>query len=147
MKNYARGTIVVPWDFSPMSESALRSAVELVDSPDQIKVIHVTPYPSVLEYGIIWGTLTEQDIQTNLEKSFREEMAKSPDIPAVKFITQFGDPGTQIVEFAKENHASLIVISSHGASGITRLFLGSVAERVVRLAHCPVLVLRGDSEE
>ena len=44
--------------------------------------------------------------------------------------------------FAQEKHAELIVIPSHGRTGITRLLIGSVAERVVRLAHCPVLVLR-----
>ncbi|MEZ6094353.1 MAG: universal stress protein [Pirellulaceae bacterium] len=59
----------------------------------------------------------------------------------------FGDPGSEITRFAKENDAGLIVISSHGRTGVSRLLLGSVAERVVRLAPCPVLVLRDDSAE
>ena len=53
-----------------------------------------------------------------------------------------GDPGHQIAEFAKEAGAGLIVMPSHGRTGLTHLLIGSVAERVVRFAHCPVLVLR-----
>ena len=56
---------------------------------------------------------------------------------------EFGDPGNQIVDFAERISAELIVIPSHGRTGIERLLLGSVAERVARLAPCPVLVLRG----
>ena len=53
-----------------------------------------------------------------------------------------GEPAHGIANFAEEKKAELIVIPSHGRTGITRLLIGSVAERVVRLAHCPVLVLR-----
>ena len=56
--------------------------------------------------------------------------------------TASGDPGHEIVKYAEEIDADLIVIPSHGRTGLTRLLIGSVAERVVRLAHCPVLVLR-----
>jgi nucleotide-binding universal stress UspA family protein len=48
-----------------------------------------------------------------------------------------------IADLAKELNANLIVMPSHGRSGVSRLLLGSVAERVLRLANCPVLVLRG----
>ena len=54
----------------------------------------------------------------------------------------FGDPGSEIVRYAAEVDAGLIVISSHGHSGLKRFFLGSVAERVTRMASCPVLVVR-----
>jgi len=130
-----------------MSKSALKAAVEMVESADQIEVIHITPYPASNEYGMIWGTLTEPDIQANLEQSFDKEMKANADIPQVSFTTEFGDPGSRIVEFAKRIDAGLIVISSHGHTGLSRLFLGSVAERVVRMSPCPVLVLRGSEEE
>jgi nucleotide-binding universal stress UspA family protein len=55
---------------------------------------------------------------------------------------RFGDPGHQIVDYAQEVRADLIALSSHGQTGLTRLLLGSVAEKVVRLAHCPVLVFK-----
>jgi nucleotide-binding universal stress UspA family protein len=53
-----------------------------------------------------------------------------------------GEPAHGIADYAQDKKAELIVIPSHGRTGITRLLIGSVAERVVRLAHCPVLVLR-----
>jgi nucleotide-binding universal stress UspA family protein len=52
------------------------------------------------------------------------------------------NPGTEIAEYADEIGADLIVIPSHGYHGVKRLLLGSVAERVIRAAHCSVLVLR-----
>ncbi len=54
----------------------------------------------------------------------------------------FGEPGHKITELAGSEGAELIVLSSHGRTGISRLLIGSIAEKVVRLAHCPVLVLR-----
>ena len=145
MKKYTLKTVIVPWDFSPMSKSALEAAIEMVDSPDKIEVVHVTPYPAATEYGVIWGTMTETSIRENLVKSFKKEMA-SNDFPDLKFTAVFGDPGGQMTSIAKERDAGLIVISSHGHTGLSRLLLGSVAERVVRLSRCPVLVLRGGEE-
>ncbi len=145
MKRYTLNTVIVPWDFSEMSLSALEAAIELVDSIDKIEVIHVTPYPAVSEYGVIWGTSTEKDIQENLTRRFRDEVSKL-ECPELKFTAAFGDPGSQISEIAKKRKAGLIVISSHGHTGFSRLLLGSVTERVVRLAHCPVLVLRSDED-
>jgi nucleotide-binding universal stress UspA family protein len=55
---------------------------------------------------------------------------------------RIGDPGHEIADCAAEIGADLVVISSHGRKGVKRLLIGSVAERVVRLSHCPVLVLR-----
>lgn len=146
MKKYTLNTVIVPWDFSPMSKSALEAALEMVDSPDKIEVVHVTAYPAATEYGVIWGTMTEDTIRENLEKSFKKEMT-TKEFPELKFTAVFGDPGSRITELAKERDAGLIVISSHGHTGLSRLLLGSVAERVVRLAPCPVLVLRGLEEE
>jgi nucleotide-binding universal stress UspA family protein len=59
----------------------------------------------------------------------------------------FGDPGSQIVNFATNCNADLIVIPSHGYHGVKRLVLGSVAERVIRHAECSVLVLRRSDAE
>ncbi len=146
MKKYTKKAVVVPWDFSPLSKSALEAALEMVESPDKIEVIHVTPYPAATEYGMVWGTLTETDIQGNLAKSFQQEMEDS-NFPDLNFTAEFGDPGSRIADFAKTKGAGLVVISSHGHTGLSRLFLGSVAERVVRLAPCPVLVLRGNEVE
>ena len=60
----------------------------------------------------------------------------------VKITVRFGDPGHEIAHYAEEISADLVAIPSRGRSGFTRILLGSVTERVVRLAHCPVLVLK-----
>lgn len=146
MKKYILNSVVVPWDFSPMSKSALETTLEMVDDPEKIEVIHVMPYPAATEYGVIWGTLTEENIQENLMEAFQKEICES-DFPDLNFTVMFGDPGSTIARFAKSKNAGLVVISSHGHTGLTRLLLGSVAERVVRLSPCPVLVLRGVEEE
>lgn len=140
MNNFTTAPIIVPWDFSEMSDKALKRAAEIAESLAQIEVIHVTPYPSVVEPGVVWGAYSEEDIAGNLERSFRKDVA--PEYQSVRFTSWFGDPGSQIVRFAKEKKAGLIVVSSHGRRGIPRVLLGSVAERVVRLSPCPVLVLR-----
>lgn len=146
MKKYTLNSVIVPWDFSPMSKSALEATLEMVDDPGKIEVINVTPYPAATEYGVIWGTLTEENIQENLVEAFKKEMSKG-EFPDLNFTVMFGDPGSTIARFAKSKNAGLVVISSHGHTGLTRLLLGSVAERVVRLSPCPVLVLRGGEEE
>jgi K+-sensing histidine kinase KdpD len=55
-----------------------------------------------------------------------------------------GDPSAVILDVAREINADLIVLGTHGRKGISRLFVGSVAEQVVRKAECPVLTVRGD---
>ena len=138
MSSLTENTIVVPWDFSDNCPDALKIAAELAGDKNQIEVVHVTPYPSAVEPAVVWGGVTESDIAEKLESSFREQR---PD-DDYKFTALFGDPGSEIARFAEKQDASLIVISSHGRKGIPRLLIGSVAERVVRLAPCPVLVLR-----
>ena len=134
-------TVVVPWDFSDMSKSALAKALELVGNADLIRVIHVSQLPSAMEPGVVWQTVTKESISTHSHESF-EKYLEEQGLPDISFTTIFGDPGSMIAEFADEANAELIVISSHGRTGLKRMFIGSVAERVVRMAHCDVLVLR-----
>lgn len=141
MSFFTTQPIVVPWDFSEMSKNALAKAVDLAKTNDQIDVVHVTPYPAAMEPSVVWGVYSEDDIRANLLKSFREEIPEDK-YPGIKFSIYFGDPGSQLTKHAKQINAGLIVISSHGRTGLQRLFIGSVAERVVRMAPCPILVLR-----
>ena len=138
--------IVVPWDFSEMSKNALAKAVELAASGQAIEVVHVTPYPAVMEPSVVWGAYSEDEICENLTKAFRAEIPEDK-YPGVTFHAFFGDPGSQIAKHAENVGAGLVVISSHGRTGLTRIVMGSVAERVVRLAPCPVLVLRSAPSE
>jgi nucleotide-binding universal stress UspA family protein len=62
--------------------------------------------------------------------------------PSVQEFLEFGNPSAEIIKAARAWPADLIVVGSHGRGGVDRIFLGSVAESVMRHAHCPVLVVR-----
>jgi len=86
---------------------------------------------------------TEEVIQARefLEKA--EKMMKDARIEAdARLLVRGNPPAIDIVKFAEENGYDQIIVGSHGISGITRILLGSVAEEVVRKAHCPVTVFR-----
>lgn len=139
-------SILVPWDWSDLSRQALNEALQVADSPQRIEVLHVSPWPTAVEPGVAWGTYSPDELRDSLVASFREQ-AITAQLPPVRFTALFGDPGSQIARHASDTGAGLIVISSHGRSGLSRIMLGSVAERVVRLAPCPVLVLRNGLDE
>ena len=146
MKPILESKIVVPWDFSDMAEHALKVARTMVNDPSQLHVIHVdTLVIPAGDPGSIYGVVSQDTQRDNLVKAFRERVANT-DLADVDFEVRFGDPGSEITKFARHVGADILIISSHGRTGISRLLIGSVAERVVRLAHCPVLVLRQDTE-
>jgi nucleotide-binding universal stress UspA family protein len=136
-----KNCVVVPFDFSEQSDPGLESAQVFVASVTWLHVVHVLPTIELAEPGVIWETIDDDARRRHVEAAFRERFAKTP-FENVDFQVRFGDPGREIAAFAEKLHADLIVMPSHGRTGLSRLFIGSVAERVVRLAHCPVLILK-----
>ncbi|HID76495.1 MAG TPA: universal stress protein [Planctomycetaceae bacterium] len=136
-----RKTVVVPIDFSEDSFAVLDTALELVDSPAHLHVIHVLPVLEPTEPGVIWQTIDDRGRSEHAEEALRAELAKR-NHPDVQVVIRFGDPGHEIAHYADQVEAGLVVVASHGRTGLKRLLIGSVADRVVRLAHCPVLVLK-----
>jgi nucleotide-binding universal stress UspA family protein len=132
--------VVVPIDFSDESFAALATARELVADPSALHLVHVLPYLEVTEPGVIWEAIDDASRRKHAEDALRERLAGN--YPGAKISIAFGDPGREIAEYAQSSGAELIVLPSHGRTGLSRILIGSVAERVVRLAHCPVLVLR-----
>ena len=137
--------VLVPWDFSELSQRALVRSLDLVSDPQYLRVVYVGQIPVAVEPGMMWSAVTEESIAHSAQHAFQKFLNENPQLPRVQFTTLFGDPGLVLTDHAREIGAELIVISSHGRTGLTRLFLGSVAERVVRFAPCPVLVLRDDA--
>jgi nucleotide-binding universal stress UspA family protein len=133
--------IVVPFDFSEQADQALESSQVFTSDLAGLHVVHVLPTIELAEPGVIWETIDDDARRHHVEAAFRERFTKSP-FATVDFHVRFGDPGREIAALAEELHAELIVMPSHGRTGLSRLFIGSVAERVVRLAHCPVLILK-----
>ena len=150
MKNVNK--IVCPVDFSEPSDAALRSAVDLAERYSAslllvhaINQIDPTPSPSYTlttqvmdQIPQIMGQMTEnarKAMQELIDHHVSEGMAADHRVV-------IGDPAKSIVELADEEQADLIVMATHGRSGIKGLFFGSVAEKVVRSAACPVLTMR-----
>ncbi len=133
--------ILVPVDFSESSLEAIKQAILISEDPALVIVVHVMVPLDLVSPGVLFGGLTDEKRTDHVQKYAKEEFAKHQ-IEGVVFETLVGDPGIKIADFAKEKGTELIVIPSHGYSGLTRLALGSVAERVLRHAPCPTLVLR-----
>ena len=141
MKWFNERTIVAPFDFSEQSKESVALAVELALEPSDLHVVHVIPPLIVSEPGVVWGAIDDASRVSHA----REEMVKALahlNIPEEQMEVRIGDPGHQVCEYAESVNAGLIVLGSHGRTGISRVLLGSVAERVTRHAPCPVLIVR-----
>ena len=133
--------VIVPVDFSDNSVAALQTALEIAAEPAAVHVVHVLTPLDGLSPGAIFDTVDDAKRQASTGTYFAEFLSKNG-IAGVKAVVRFGDPGLVIADYAAEQSADLIVVPSHGYHGVKRFVLGSVAERVIRHAHCPVLVLR-----
>lgn len=136
-----RQTVVVPIDFSDDSFAAIETAEELAKDRSHLHVVHVLPILEPAEPGIIWDTIDDRTRGQHAEEALRRQLAQRG-YDGLRIIIRFGDPGHEIARYAEEVAAGLVVLPSRGRSGLSRLLIGSVADRVVRLAHCPVLVLK-----
>ncbi|MDG2219924.1 MAG: universal stress protein [Rubripirellula sp.] len=131
---------VAPVDFSDLSFNALEKAIEITGD-GTVHVIHVLIELNTMEPGNLYGTVTD-DSRIAAVRQNLEERLSDPKYANVKIHAKIGDAGREIVELANAEQAELIVMPSHGYGFLKHMLLGSVAERVVRLAHCPTLILR-----
>ena len=141
MSWFPKRTVVVPVDFSDDSLAAVDTALELVADPSGVQVIHVLPEASMMDPDPVWLEIDNANRSERTVEALRERLPGEK-YERVQVEIEFGDPGYRIADFAQRVCAELIVIPSHGRTGLKHMLLGSVAERVVRLSHCPVLVLR-----
>jgi nucleotide-binding universal stress UspA family protein len=133
--------VIVPIDFSDESFLAIGTALQFVADATHLLVVHVLQEISTLEPTEAWHSVDAPSRIRNVAKIVRERLNEAG-YDKVLLEVLIGDPGHEIADLAVRQRADLIVLPSHGRTGIRRLLIGSVAERVVRLAHCPVLVLR-----
>jgi nucleotide-binding universal stress UspA family protein len=137
-----RKPILVPFDFSEHSHVAVDKAIELADSPSQIHILHILPtYVPLAPEGFPIEAIDDQ-LRIDIAKKAIAKEFDDPRYAGTVREVAVGDPGISCVERSEEIDAELIVIASHGRSGISRLLLGSVAERILRHAKCPVLVMK-----
>lgn len=144
MKYFENQTIVVPFDFSEPATEAIDEALELSEESTAIHVIHIVdPTPVMISLDPALPVPASYDhgrYQDALDQM--KNMFESGKYAGLKIHCGIGDPGSEVAEYATSIGADLIIMPSHGRSGLGRLLLGSVAERVLRLASCPVLILR-----
>jgi nucleotide-binding universal stress UspA family protein len=135
-------TILHPTDFSEQAQHAFAAACSLArDHGSRVVVLYVRA-PVVAAYGEI-GPVVADPVWTPADVKAALDALHLPDPGVtVEYRVAEGEPATQIINQARALGSNLIVMGTHGRTGIGRLLLGSVAEAVLRRAPCPVLTLR-----
>lgn len=136
--------ILVPTDFSEHSTKAAIYGAELARKfGAELHLMHsVEMTPFLYGEGVYVAPETEAEIEVAVAKRLEELLNGSTgDLTVVRKIER-GHPFVEIIRYAKENDIGLIVLGTHGRGSIEHMLLGSVAEKVVRKAPCPVLTVR-----
>jgi universal stress protein A len=146
--------ILVPVDYSDCSRVAMEYALFLAERFEaEIEVLHVAEIPLGEEHTVVNPDTGKEQLLSELimqqavkaETEFLAPFVRAT-IPIEKSLLK-GRPGKVIIEAAAERGADLIVMGTHGRSGFDRLIMGSVTERVLRSATCPVAVVRHPDNE
>ena len=139
--------VLVPIDFSDYSKNSLKYAVNFVKQFNaELYLIYVVE-PVIYPPDFSMGQIAIPTVDLEMDKRAVEELNKlaQKEIPAelkVKAIVKTGKPFIEIIETAAEENVDLIIIATHGHTGVEHILFGSTAEKVVRKAPCPVLTLR-----
>ena len=139
-------TILCPIDFSEISANALEYAVFLASHHHaELLILHVVEQLHEFEHYQIL-VLTPQELAEEMEKQAHEKLTKLTEqikkTIKVETVVRQGKPFVEIIKEAKEKDMDLSVMASHGRTGVSHMLMGSVAEKVVRKANCPVLIVR-----
>lgn len=144
----AYSTILVTTDLSPLGDAALPVAARLAkDHAARLLVLSVveTPPPPSPLYAHYYPVPSRAEVERSREQvraRLAERLPKDLAGATPEVIVLDGDPVTEIARVAKERGASLLVMATHGRTGLKHFLLGSVAERVLKSTSCPVLLVR-----
>jgi len=141
--------ILVPLDGSSISEEALFEARRLLDKGAKITLVTAVDVPELPAHGFdMYGgiVLSDSETQRQMEdwaKGYLENLASTliGEGYEVKNVVEIGDPAKVIADTATMEHVNAIVITTHGRSGVSRWLFGSVTNKVLNIASCPVLVV------
>jgi nucleotide-binding universal stress UspA family protein len=144
--------ILCPVDLSECSHAALAHALILAKAGNaKLDVLHAFYVPENIQpHLLVWANTGPRPIWQIAEEQARKDLddflaRHGTDLTQrIDLHVVHKDPTSAILDFAAEHGSSLIVMGTHGRSGASRLFMGSVAERVVRRAPCPVLTVHND---
>jgi nucleotide-binding universal stress UspA family protein len=135
--------VLLPVDLGPASEDAVRFALDRLPRKARLEAWFVVPPPPPLDPQLMNLVADPKAV----EKELRAWLAKIGARRVRPGVRVLGDPAHEILQRARRTRADLIVISTHGRRGLAHVLLGSVAEKVVRYAERPVLVLPGPGRE
>ncbi len=147
-RGFAIQKVLFTTDFSEYANHALPYAVGMArDHGAQLHLLHVVPTPELAVQFDVAGPVYDANLLLELEKSAQEQLEKvvSGDVRKelrVTLAVRRGTPFVEIVRYAREEAIDLIVLATHGRTGLRHALFGSVAEKVVRKATCPVLSVR-----
>ncbi len=142
-------SILAPTDFSKHAEGALRYACGLATRLGAtLHLLHILPdvvVPVGPDPSLIAAVPPEYYKETEQQSRAALESLIQPDWPRPAHVVcdvKWGDPVNGVVSYAEDHAVDMVVIATHGRSGLSHVLLGSVAERIVREAPCPVLTIR-----
>ena len=139
-------TILFPTDFSTASDAAMVHAEALAKaSHATLLIVHVEEPPLAYGGGELYYGLPEPNSE-RIQKMLEDVRPHDPAVPFEHRLTM-GDPAGEVVRIADDEGCEMIVMGTHGRTGLTRLLMGSVAEQIVRRAPCPVLIYREAAEK
>lgn len=145
-------SILVPIDFSDNSKKALRYAIPFAQQFNAslilVYIVEPTIYPSDFGFGQIGFPDVERELH---EKALGEMSALSaaliPKTMKTSTIVGTGIPFVEITQYAKEQEVDMIIVATHGRTGVEHILFGSTAEKIIRKAPCPVLVVRSEEHD
>lgn len=139
-------SILVATDGSDAADTAIEEAIDLADDQAaELHVLNVVEVQAVESMGPSPTTAVES-MEDAGERAVTEavELAEETGLSTVEGVTIRGLPHEEIVEYVEDHDIDLVVLGTHGRTGLDRLLLGSVAEKVVRLSSAPVLTVRSN---
>ena len=146
--------ILCPTDFSENSEHALKYALALATlSQADLQLFHVVEpitYPQSTEF--FEPVLDEVELMMKMETAFQQQLEDQvttlkAQYPKIKGKLVTGNTFLEIIQAARDDDVDMIVMGTHGRTGLAHVLIGSVAERVVREAPCPVLTVKNPEHE
>ena len=144
-------TILVPSDFSECSDAALRYGLELARRFDaRLHLLHVVQDPLTQPWAAEGFSAPLFEAVEKWQREAKARLAAAiplSDVGRVTVSATVAWPYAEILRYAAENDVDLIVMGTHGRSGVSHMLLGSIAEKVVRHAPCPVLTVRHPQRE
>lgn len=146
---FAIKNIVVPVDFSECAQTAVRYALGMAAQfQATVTLVHVVEqiiYPGDWMYPPLAMSDFAAEKREQVVKKL-EGLVADPKV-SVDYIVRVGRAWQEVIEIAKETSADLLIIATHGYTGLKHVLLGSVAEKIVRHAPCPVLTVRPDERD